>query len=43
MELSGIVIGHFEELFERLDMGVLFLEELNDGHSFPLIGGMIAH
>ena len=38
MELSGVVICHVEEPFERLDACALFLEELNDHLSFPLVG-----
>ena len=38
MELGGIVIGHLEESSEHLEAGVLFLEELDDYRSFPLVG-----
>ena len=38
VELGGVVIRHVEEPFECLDAGVLFLEELNDCLSFPLVG-----
>ena len=38
MELGGVVISHLEESFECLDAGSLFLEELDDRRSFPLIG-----
>ena len=39
MECGGVVIRHFEEAFERPDAGVLFFEKLNNGFSFPFIGG----
>ena len=39
VELSGIVVRHVEESLERLDVGVLFLEELDNCLSFPLVGG----
>ena len=39
VELSSIVIHHVEEMFEHLDAGALFLEELDDRLSFPLVGG----
>ena len=38
VELGGIVVHHVEEPFECLDVGTLFLEELNDCLSFPLVG-----
>ena len=37
--LSCIVIGQFEEPFERPDPGMFFLEKLNDCFLFPLVGG----
>ena len=39
MEFSSIVVCHVEEMLERLDSGVLFLEELDNHLSFPLVGG----
>ena len=39
VELDGIVVHHVKEPFEHLDVGALFLEELNDRLSFPLVGG----
>ena len=38
VELGGVVICHIEELFEHLDVGTLFLEELDNCLSFPLVG-----
>ena len=39
MEFGGVVVRHVEETPEHLDPGTLFLEELNDHLSFPLVGG----
>ena len=39
VEFGGVVIHHAEEMLERLDSGMLFLEELNDCLLFPLVGG----
>ena len=39
MQLGCIVVGHFEEPFERLDAGVLFLEKLDNRFSFSAVGG----
>ena len=39
LQLGCIVIGHFEEPFERPDPGAFFLEKLDDCFSFSLIGG----
>ena len=38
VELGGIVVHHVEEPFKHLDAGMLFLEELDDHCSFPLVG-----
>ena len=39
VELGGVIIHHVEEPFEHLDVGTLFLEELDDPLLFPLVGG----
>ena len=39
MQLGCIVVGHFEELSERLDAGALFLEKLDNCFSFLAVGG----
>ena len=39
VEFSGIVVHHVKETFKCLDAGALFLEELDDHLSFPLVGG----
>ena len=39
VEFSGVVVRHVEETLERLDSGALFLEELDNRLSFPLVGG----
>ena len=38
VEFGGIVIRHLKEPSERLDVGALFFEELDDHLSFPLVG-----
>ena len=39
VELGGVVIHHVEETLECLDSSMLFLEELDNCLSFPLVGG----
>ena len=39
VELGGVVVHRVEEPFEHLDEGALFLEELDDHLSLPLVGG----
>ena len=39
VELGCVIISHLEELSECFDVGMLFLEKLDDCFSFPLVGG----
>ena len=39
VEGGGVVVRHLEEAFERLDVGALFFEKLDDRFSFPFVGG----
>ena len=39
VEFGSIVVCHVKETFEHLDLGALFLEELDDCLLLPLVGG----
>ena len=38
VELGGVVVYHLEETFERLDVGMLLLEKLDNCFLFSLVG-----